>query len=592
MICPKCGNEFEGTTCPKCNSPAILVNASDYERRRREWEEREKQKNSEEQKRQKNRENVRRVAKKIADTDYSQLVSSNADRAAGFALRNRRILTMAGAVVAAAIVIIILVNAVISSGNNVLYVSDGSSIYKGMDKNSSICGEDEVIFNYDKSRAYPYNIAGGIDKDSIIETMTSPGGRYYAAVLYSEDDSGSSNNSVEVSGSSNAGQAYGTNTDSANAYSTNKDGTVNGDDSQYIGESNSSAVNGNALSTGTYTLVCWKKNGEAVSVKSSADKKRLIMITDEGMLVYTDTHYLNEGAVGAELLGCYYADDNRNMTLSSDVDEYAVADDNVIWTDSDGTLYRIKHNDSSPTKIAHNVRDIYTGQNGDMYVRADGSVQAEAAFVYATQDGEYIYFDWSDKKNQDGTYLFRSSSQTDSIVYISKTGRVYTAGGGKLSVISGIKESASSDGTNTDTRKTEVISGLASASIYYSSDTGILYYVNKSDELVAVKNAAKGTGAGTVVSSGITQSGLQSAVYGSGGFWYTAQTSLYYCDGSSGQLKLKDDARQGAVIYCTKYKNKIYCLYDGTLSRISAGGSVQMETAGIADIWTGRIRVR
>ena len=125
MICPKCGNEFEGTTCPKCNSPAILVNASDYERRRREWEEREKQKNSEEQKKQKNRDDVRRVAKKIADTDYSQLVSSNAGRAAGFASRNRRILAMAGAVIAAAIVIIVLINAVTASGKNIFYVSNG-----------------------------------------------------------------------------------------------------------------------------------------------------------------------------------------------------------------------------------------------------------------------------------------------------------------------------------------------------------------------------------------------------------------------------------------------------------------------------------
>ena len=54
MICSKCGNEFQGTSCPKCDSPAILVNASDYEKRKREWEEREKLKNAEEAKKQRN----------------------------------------------------------------------------------------------------------------------------------------------------------------------------------------------------------------------------------------------------------------------------------------------------------------------------------------------------------------------------------------------------------------------------------------------------------------------------------------------------------------------------------------------------------
>lgn len=567
MICPKCGNEFEGTTCPKCNSPAILVNASDYERRRREWEEREKQKNSEEQKKQKNRDDVRRVAKKIADTDYSQLVSSNAGRAAGFASRNRRILAMAGAVIAAAIVIIVLINAVTASGKNIFYVSDGSSIYKGMDKNNIICSTDDVIFNYDRSCAYTYNIVGDIDRQAITGTMVSSNGRYYAAVMYTENNGGN-NESAAVDGNDDAG---------------------------YIGESNSTAVNGNAISTGTYTLICWKKNGGYVSVKSSTDKKTIAMVTDDGMLVYTDTHYLNEGAVGAEILGCYYIDEQKNLTLSSDMDEYAVAAGNVIWTDSDGTLYRTKYKDSTAVRIARNVKKIYTRQKTYMYANVNGMIQTESAFVYVTQDGEYIYLDLSDKKNPDGIYLFTSASQTDSLVYIAKSGCAYTAGGGRLSRITGITDETVSGQPDDNIRKTETVSELASSSVYYSSDADCLYYVNKSDELVLIKNAGKAADisvSGVTVTSGITKSGIQYTAYGNDGFWYISQSSLCYCDGSSKQIKLKDGVKQGAVIYCMEYKNRIYCLHDGTLSRISTGGNVQMETGGIADIWTGRIRTR
>ena len=319
------------------------------------------------------------------------------------------------------------------------------------------------------------------------------------------------------------------------------------------------------------------------------------MVTDDGMLVYTDTHYLNEGAVGAEMLGCYYIDEQKNLTLSSDMDEYAVAADNVIWTDADGTLYRIKYKDGTSTRIARNVRNIYTRQKPDMYARVNGMIQTESAFVYVTQDGEYIYLDLSDKKNPDGIYLFTSASQTDSLVYISKSGCAYTAGGGRLSRITGITDGTVSGQSDDNVRKTETVSELASSAIYYSSDANVLYYVNKSDELVLIKNAGKSadiSASGVTVTSGITQSGIQYTAYGNDGFWYISQSSLYYCDGSSKQIKLKDDVRQGTVIYCMEYKNRIYCLYDGTLSRISTGGNVQMETGGIADIWTGRIRTR
>ena len=39
MICPKCGQEYEGDKCPRCSGPEIIVNNADYLKRRRAYEE-------------------------------------------------------------------------------------------------------------------------------------------------------------------------------------------------------------------------------------------------------------------------------------------------------------------------------------------------------------------------------------------------------------------------------------------------------------------------------------------------------------------------------------------------------------------------
>ena len=40
MLCTKCGQEYEGSQCPRCDGPVILVNNSDYLARRKAYEER------------------------------------------------------------------------------------------------------------------------------------------------------------------------------------------------------------------------------------------------------------------------------------------------------------------------------------------------------------------------------------------------------------------------------------------------------------------------------------------------------------------------------------------------------------------------
>ena len=39
MICAKCGTEYEGSQCPKCDGPVIKINNSDYLARRKAYEE-------------------------------------------------------------------------------------------------------------------------------------------------------------------------------------------------------------------------------------------------------------------------------------------------------------------------------------------------------------------------------------------------------------------------------------------------------------------------------------------------------------------------------------------------------------------------
>ena len=39
MICAKCGTEYEGSQCPKCDGPVIKINNSDYQARKKAYEE-------------------------------------------------------------------------------------------------------------------------------------------------------------------------------------------------------------------------------------------------------------------------------------------------------------------------------------------------------------------------------------------------------------------------------------------------------------------------------------------------------------------------------------------------------------------------
>ena len=46
MLCPKCGQEYEGDKCPRCSGPQIIVNNSDYLRRKKAYEEKQAGKKS------------------------------------------------------------------------------------------------------------------------------------------------------------------------------------------------------------------------------------------------------------------------------------------------------------------------------------------------------------------------------------------------------------------------------------------------------------------------------------------------------------------------------------------------------------------
>ena len=46
MICPKCGQEYEGDKCPRCNGPEVIVNNADYLKRKRAYEEKQAGKGS------------------------------------------------------------------------------------------------------------------------------------------------------------------------------------------------------------------------------------------------------------------------------------------------------------------------------------------------------------------------------------------------------------------------------------------------------------------------------------------------------------------------------------------------------------------
>lgn len=563
MICPKCGNEFEGTNCPKCDAPAILVNASDYERRKREWEERQKLKNEEEGRKRRNREDMQRIAAELANTDYKKIISSGTNSFAGFIIKHKK------GIIAALVLLILACAAVFAriqilrSANSQLYVSDGNNIYKGEpgDLANALCAADEPVYNRKNTTAYMLNLPDGIDKNKIISSMCSDNGRYFAALAYEEDEK----------------------TDNRTANQTQ---TI-------IGESDSTAVNGNALSEGTYTLYAWAANQGCYVVSSDKKEKTIQNVSDNGLLVFTDTEYMNEGVIrSVSLKTSDIAHDGAQILYSEDVSEFLITKECCVWLENDGSLYkRAFGGNASAMRLAEDIKQIYAGTQENVYSHKNAALHPDKikSFVYANMQGEFVRVDISDKNSAADKYLFTSSDKIEYIIYESEYGCAYAFSRDSLKRYTQIP--IKSGGQDDKERKAETVSAVLTAKdFFYTKSGSALYFATDEGTLIKLVHNGKSKFGAEEILNGVSVGTLNPVLGADNAFSCIADGRMYYVKaGQNKAVLIKENISANESVQVCFSGGKIYTIVSGTLYSMSKEGGDARDIGKAREIWIGRI---
>ena len=212
MLCTKCGQEYEGSQCPRCDGPVILVNNSDYLARRKAYEEKQalKDRSASSDKKEKSpgdygQELVKRVQKRTSQNKRKNDTgrqNRNNNMKAGEDTKEhskvriaRRKVNKRMKMIAALIVVLIITGAaafgiykLATKKNYALYVSYNGKIYDiaGLDSNY-VCDEKNAIFASDSKTFYTPEWPEQIDSDKNILSVASDNGRYFVTVTYDEN---------------------------------------------------------------------------------------------------------------------------------------------------------------------------------------------------------------------------------------------------------------------------------------------------------------------------------------------------------------------------------------------------------------------
>ncbi len=179
MKCVKCGTEYEGNTCPKCNGPDILINNADYLARKKAYEERQAKLKADKKDSKseslslhiepKSSEKQRDVKKKIIiQKKYKKLAI--------------KILALLVMIIAAVSVMLVVFN--LKKHHIYFMASDGISI----DSTDNKTAFKELVYTSDGATVYKRALPDTLSNKNIAGALTSYNEKYAAYVTYNKDD--------------------------------------------------------------------------------------------------------------------------------------------------------------------------------------------------------------------------------------------------------------------------------------------------------------------------------------------------------------------------------------------------------------------
>ena len=238
MICAKCGTEYEGSQCPKCDGPVIKINNSDYLARRKAYEEKQAKLKRKEVPGKDRTDRIDKTEKKdkkthapksknydegvfdITKVDMNQVAdklkkgrdafagskdrfaksleentkknNKQADETTGIKIRKADSLSIpytkagiAATVILILIAVVVFTVNIITKKNYNIYMSDGSKIYDVSSLDSRyVCDKSGAIFALDDDTFFTPEWPWDIDKDNSVLNVASPKGSYFATDVY------------------------------------------------------------------------------------------------------------------------------------------------------------------------------------------------------------------------------------------------------------------------------------------------------------------------------------------------------------------------------------------------------------------------
>ena len=516
MICPKCGQEYEGDKCPRCNGPEVIVNNADYLKRKRAYEEKQAGKGSASSDKETSENNTADVKnggqeEVLPDEMFRRLKESGSKFAqdavektasqAKKAVKGKKKLIVR--IIAAAIVLMLASLAgfgifkLAIRKNYVLYMKYNNKIYNvaGIDS-KLVCSEDDVVFEADNNSFYMPEFSDEIDKNNIIQKMASNQGKYFTAITY---------DSMEDK----------------------------------------------------YTLFVWS-NSMSLRLAESSNKKEILYISDKGTIIYKDTQVVNDqGALGQTSLMVCKLDKSKDGDVHGVITEvesslanvYIYSAKNIIIYNSTGNvLYTLNYDkDEKKKEISEDAKNIYalTSKSSVRYsYKANPVNQSDKAegFIYSV-NGNCYYHSISSKNTED---LFIGKFNGSGVELIYDKDYVYVINSGQVSYAS-VKKDVTPVFT--------VVSKLGGASDYVFLELAdTIAAVDENNNLISISSGKVKT-----IAENITDGSLSIVKNTSSELTYIRDNVQYYKKSlTADEVKMTDVGSDADTVSTLFYKNKLY----------------------------------
>ena len=521
MICPKCGQEYEGDKCPRCNGPEVIVNNADYLKRKRAYEEKQAGKGSASS----DKETPDKVdsgkgtagSKKsvqeevLPDEMFRRLKESGSKFAqdavektasqAKKAVKGKKKLIVR--IIAAAIVLMLASLAgfgifkLATRKNYVLYMKYNNKIYNvaGIDS-KLVCSEDDLVFEADNNSFYMPEFSDEIDKNNIIQKMASNQGKYFTAITY---------DSMEDK----------------------------------------------------YTLFVWN-NSMSLRLAESSNKKEILYISDKGTIIYKDTQVVNDqGALGQTSLMVSKLDKSKDGDVHGVITEVESslanvyiysAKNTIIYNSTGNVLYTLNYDkDEKKKEISEDAKNIYalTSKSSVRYsYKANPVNQSDKAegFIYSV-NGNCYYHSISSKNTED---MFIGKFNGSGVELIYDKDYVYVINSGQVSYAS-VKKDVTPVFT--------VVSKLGGASDYVFLELAdTIAAVDENNNLISISSGKVKT-----IAENITDGSLSIVKNTSSELTYIRDNVQYYKKSlTADEVKMTDVGSDADTVSTLFYKNKLY----------------------------------